>query len=164
MLTTLLGLLLIPKDVQAVQQYSTPIVLEQPKLAEAAPEPPTVVQSTPEEEKRDMSQSVYNSCIKTARALGLDIPRGTYMYAGEIQPNATAQVGRGVLLSYNEEHIAVILGFTKDGEMLIGEGNYKKDKHGNGLYTERVIKGNDKAIRGFYNPDNDPHRNTQGSD
>lgn len=79
--------------------------------------------------------------------------------AWTIQPNAPlaqASLGDVLLLSYNEEHGAEIVGFddwvTENGVMrpqtiLIVEANFKRCQ-----VTNRRIAWNDPAIRGLYHP------------
>ena len=91
--------------------------------------------------------SIYCSCIQTARAEGLDIPR--FEYAGYIDPNVNrkdVRVGDGILLSYNVEHLAYIYDIQKDGYHIV-EGNFKECEK-----TYRVIDYEDNRIRGFYRP------------
>lgn len=117
------------------------MVVEQPTayIAVEAPEMPQI--------ERNIPKSILGSCVKTARHLGVKLPRGD---AKDLQPNSTPHVGIAVLLSYPKaEHVAVITGLGEHG-FAIAEGNYKANQ-----YTERFIYWNDKSIRGFYNPLND---------
>lgn len=83
------------------------------------------------------------SCIKTARAEGIDIPIGTN--AVDLKPNSSPEIGALILLSYpNTEHVAKILAFTGEG-FLVTEGNFKPCERG-----ERIIYYIDPFIRGFW--------------
>ena len=88
--------------------------------------------------------TVFCSCIKTARYIGLNLPPAPY--AGDYEPNTnTPEVMDGILLSYQtDEHIAVILRILSTG-FWIAEGNYERCE-----YTERFIDFDDYHIRGFY--------------
>ena len=87
--------------------------------------------------------TVFCSCIVTARYLGLPLPKTPY--AGDLEPNTELPiVGEGILLSYpSDEHVAIILAILEEGYW-IGEGNFRRCK-----YTERFIPFDDNHIRGF---------------
>lgn len=87
--------------------------------------------------------SIYTSCIKTARWLGVSIPYGTD--AEDLTHNTTLREAEAVLLKYGDVyHVAVITKLGENG-IHIAEGNYKP-----GAFTMRVIKFDDPNIRGFY--------------
>ena len=98
----------------------------------------------PERDEIQPEKSIYDSCITTARALGLDIP--PVGYAKNIIPNTNrSEVGNGVLFyAPPYGHVAVILEVLEDGKVLIGEGNWEAGK-----YTERVISLDSPKIKGF---------------
>lgn len=83
---------------------------------------------------------VYCSCIKTARLFGLNLPQGDAEY---LKGNSTPIKGGGVLLSYDVEHVAVIVSLAKEG-FWVKEGNFRKCE-----YSERFISWDDPHIRGF---------------
>lgn len=63
-------------------------------------------------------ESIYCSCIKTARAEGTDIPYNTN--AEDLQPNSVPVVGGLVLIKYpNIEHVARIIAFLENGLQVV---------------------------------------------
>lgn len=90
------------------------------------------------------AESIYCSCVKTARAEGLNLPVGD---ADNLVSNSLPVEGGGILLKYGKvHHVAKILNFTPSG-FLIVEGNKVKCKK-----TYRVVLFNDPAINGFWTP------------
>ena len=88
-------------------------------------------------------ENPYDSCIKTARLLGVNIPYLTD--AEDIKHNTTLfENPQLVLFKYGEVyHVAVIEKIDNDG-IHISEGNYYP-----GEPSKRIIDFNDPAIRGF---------------
>jgi len=83
----------------------------------------------------------YDSCITTARLLGVPLPKGN---ADQLIPNGSPTKGGVILFSYEEnDHVAVILQLFERG-MWVGEGNFKA-----GEYGERFVYYDDPFIRGF---------------
>lgn len=89
--------------------------------------------------------SVFNSCVKTARWLGADIPLGD---AEDLTPNnELPRVGGVVILKYWDPvryHVAVVESVEQDG-LHIAEGNFKP-----GEFSRRVIPLDSKNIMGYY--------------
>jgi len=86
------------------------------------------------------------SCIKTARAEGVDIPYNTN--AEDFIANSVPQIGGLVLMEYGLiSHVAVIVRFINEG-IIIREGNKEYCKK-----TERLIPYSYHAIKGFWNPE-----------
>ncbi len=98
------------------------------------------------EEVEKLEESIYCSCIKTARELGADIPIGTN--AWDLEPN-TSRYTKGVLilLQYDSRHVAVITELADDG-IHVSEGNFRKCEA-----TNRVIDYDSPEIIGFWTPD-----------
>lgn len=112
--------------------YLEPVVVQGP------PSEPTV-----EDEVVEVNNSVYCSCIQTARLFGLNLPRGD---AKDLMPNSPPIEGGGVLLSYHSgtvQHVAYIQSILPEG-LWIQEGNFHKCE-----YSERFIPWNSPHIRGF---------------
>ena len=93
--------------------------------------------------------SIFNSCVLTARWLGVDVPLGD---AEDLTPNnILPRVGGVVILKYWDPvryHVAVIESVQTDG-LHIAEGNYEKGK-----FTRRVIPLETKNIMGYYKNEN----------
>lgn len=82
------------------------------------------------------------SCIQTAKVFGVKV-KGD---AKNLIPNAGPEVGNLVLLKYGSvSHVAVIRGFTVDGDMVVKEGNYIPCK-----ITSRTISFSDTNIVGYW--------------
>lgn len=91
------------------------------------------------------AETIYCSCILTARALGVPIPANTN--AGELKPNSYPAINGLILFKYDEYyHASKIIGFQEDGILVI-EGNFKRCE-----ITERIISFSDPALRGFWYP------------
>lgn len=116
----------------------TPVIAPELPVSPVIEEVEVIIESFPED-------SIYCSCIETARAEGLNIPR--YEYAGYIEPNVErkdVRVGDGILLSYALEHLAYIYDIQIGGYHIV-EGNFKECEK-----TRRIIDYKDSHIRGFY--------------
>jgi len=89
--------------------------------------------------------SPYDSCIHTARLLGVDIPLlGENGSAKDLEPNSPPTLEGLILFSYKDiDHVAVILSFEENG-FWVGEGNRIA-----GEYSERLVHYIDPFIRGF---------------
>lgn len=88
--------------------------------------------------------SIYCSCIKTARNEGINIPYNTD--AKDLQPNSSPFINSLVILKYDDiYHVAVIKDYTDKG-FVISEGNKVKCEKG-----MRILKYNDMHIQGFWN-------------
>lgn len=93
--------------------------------------------------------SVYCSCVKSARLLGVeDLPK--IPDPSVLKPNSSPVIGAAVLLDYNVPHIAVVTKLLEDGFMIL-EGNFHKCKK-----TYRFIAWNDPHLRGFWTSKNLP--------
>lgn len=95
------------------------------------------------------TESIYCSCILTARHLGANLPKGD---AKDLQRNSTPTIGGVVILKYWSEeqqdwiyHTSVIQ-FLMPGGMWVQEGNKIRCK-----YTERFIHFSDSHLIGFWN-------------
>lgn len=84
------------------------------------------------------NESIYCSCVRTARLHGLNLPPGD---AIDLKANATPVVGGGILFTY--PHVAVITSLTEEGIYII-EGNKTPCE-----LTERIVSWDDPNIRGF---------------
>lgn len=99
----------------------------------------------PEKKKKLVENSIYCSCIKTARAAGIAIPMGTD--AKDLQPNTTPEEGVLALFSYTkDDHAAYVTKIREHGFWVL-EGNYEKCRR-----TIRFVDWDDPHIRGFYTP------------
>lgn len=105
---------------------------------------PPVVRKTQDRPKTaDSGLTLPCSCIKCARAEGVDIPIGTD--AGDLEPNSRPVIGALILLSYpNAEHVAKILAFEREG-FLVYECNFEPCEAGT-----RIVYYIDPSIRGFW--------------
>lgn len=106
---------------------------------------PVVIESNIEQEPpspvEEVNEGIYCSCIHSARAFGLNLPRGD---AKDLVPNSIPTQGGGILLSYpSAEHVAFISAVLPGG-VWVQEGNFRRCQ-----YTERFIPFTDPRIRGF---------------
>ena len=86
--------------------------------------------------------SIYCSCIKYIRSIGVNVPYGTN--AEDIPNQGSPTLGGLILLEYEDiSHVAIIQEFTDKG-FLVTEANYKSCER-----TTRIISYNDPFIRGF---------------
>jgi len=106
-----------------------------------------IIKQEPEKEPEiKVGNKIYCSCIKTARAEGVDIPYNTN--AEDFIANSVPQVGGLVLMEYGLiSHVAVIVKFINEG-IIIREGNKIHCEK-----TERLIPYSYYAIKGFWNPE-----------
>ena len=89
--------------------------------------------------------NIFDSCITTARWLGVPIPRGTN--AKDIKPNSYPIKNGLILFSYdNNDHVAKIVSFLTNGFWVI-EGNKIAGK-----LTERFVSFKDPFLKGFWYP------------
>lgn len=96
-----------------------------------------------EKEEESIEDSIFCSCIKTARLEGVDIPYNTN--AEDFIPNSSPQIGGLVLMDYNgTSHIAVIKEFTEEGISIVEGNKIPCEK------SQRVIPYNYYAIKGFW--------------
>lgn len=93
---------------------------------------------------KDPHGPVECSCIRTARAEGVDIPYLTN--AEDLNPNSPPVIGGLILLKYGDVyHVAKILEFTDVGFRVV-EGNMTPC-----VKEKRIIYYIDPFIRGFWN-------------
>lgn len=91
------------------------------------------------------------SCIKTARAMGVQLPK--VADASELQSNSPPRIGGAVLFHYKAvDHVAYIKSFTADGTgMIVVEGNFEHCK-----IDTRFVSWNDPFIKGYWAPPTTP--------
>lgn len=130
--------------------YSPPAIhIEIPEIPQAVAETLATTHITPEpSDDTARGDSIYDSCVRTAIAEGLNIP---LIDADKLVPNSYPAIGAGVLLKYKSkktgEYIYHVTGpikvFTENGYSIC-EGNFEAGKR-----TCRIIDFNDSHIIGF---------------
>ena len=133
------------QGLSVVEPMSMPFIIDEPPQYEEIED----VLTDGEINEAIEAESVWCSCIQTARTEGLNLP--VTADAKDIEPNIFGNIGitagDGILLSYPEidiGHIAVILELRENG-YYISEGNYQRCKK-----TQRVIAYDDPRIKGLW--------------
>lgn len=144
MISTIISVLL------AITGFAASPVAPEPVAYQSLPPIETTVEyhkpiATTTPEIAEKKETIYCSCVKTARAEGLDLPRGN---AIDLVPNSVPTIGGGILISYGEgvddSHVGVIVDFTDEGYTTVN-GNIEECER-----TIDVIAYNDPRIRGFW--------------
>jgi len=98
--------------------------------------------TTTPQEPRKPQDAILCSCIKFARTLVPQLPKGD---AKDLIPNSRPEIGGIVIFHYPDTaHIAVIQKFTNSG-MIVAESNYHRCKK-----DTRYVDFTDPAIFGYW--------------